>query len=283
MSFNQGNRTVKYYFGRLNLISAEKNKYDLLIRGLTARKNLSVGAFYWGFFDVDEVSASNGAFVHGYLVKFRPEYLEQVANPRTHNLEDQSVANFVVAKSRFFLHVHSGVICYHPVGSSISRGVFVDRFCKLFEFSFDNFFINADIQSIEDDYKIFDELEKFNKIFKIQIYLHPSNPSNRERWQRTDDRLKLINASKYTEFIEANPDGGSLNILADPEIKSKIAMANDGYGKADVTGEIGGTQKTISTSDNPITVRVPSDKTPKEIVLEFLLKTFKDVLGRFIK
>jgi len=275
-------RTIKYYFGRLNLIAVFDNKREFLLKALKTNKILQYRGYNWGFFDIVELESEFGNFFHGYLVKYKPEFTEEVANPDTHSLENQSIDNFVVAKSRFFLHIKSGIITYHPVGNIISRETFVERFCKLFEFSLDNMFVNAEIQSIEEEYKIFEVIKSFSKIKRLDIYLHPSNPSNRDRWQRTDDRLKNLGAASYSEHYEADPEIGNLNIVEDEDINSKISMADDGYGKADITGEIDGELRTISTSDNPISTQAPNDEVEAPSVLERLLIKIQDIFNRFI-
>lgn len=274
-------RNIKYYFGRLNLIAVFNDKKEFLLRALKTKKFLQHRDFNWGFFDIIEINSDLGDFLHGYLVKYKPEFSEEVANPETHSLEDQEIDNFVVAKTRFFLHIKSGIISYHPIGNIISRETFVERFCKLFEHSLENMFINAEIQSIEEDYKIFDVIRAFSKIKRVQIYLHPPNPSNREIWKRTDERLKKLGAANYYEHYEVDPEIGNLNITEDSEINSKISMADDGYGKADVTGELNGEVKTISTSDNPITTQAPNDDVEASNVLDKLLIKLRIIFSRF--
>jgi len=253
-----------------------------LLKALKSKKVLEFRGFKWGFFNTLEMETELGAFLHGYLVKYKPEFSEEVANPLTHNLEDQFIENFVWAKSRFFLHIKSGVISYHPIGNAISKELFVERFCKLFEHTLENMFVNVEIQSIEEDYKIFEVIRSFQKIQHLHIYLHPSNPSNRDRWRRTDDRLKNIGASKYYEHYYAEPLLDNLNIIDDEDINSKITMADDGYGKAEITGIFDGETKTISTSDNPISTHAPGDEESPENVLNKLLEKIKNIFRRFI-
>lgn len=275
-------RTIKYYFGRLNLIAVFDDKREFLFKALKTNRVQQYRGYNWGFFDIVELESELGNFFHGYLVKYKPEFSEEVANPDTHSLEDQEIDNFVMAKSRFFLHIKSGIITYHPVGNIISRQTFVERFCKLFEYSLDNMFVNAEIQSIEEDYTIFEVIRSFKKIKRVHIYLHPSNPSNRDRWKRTDERLKNLGASSYYERYEVDEEIGSLNVIEDEEINSKIAMADDGYGKVDITGEIDGELQTVSTSDNPIATQAPNDEVEARNVLERLFIKLKDIFDRFI-
>jgi hypothetical protein len=265
----------------LNLIATYSNKEKFLFDGLNSSKYQEYWGSNWGFFDIASISSEFGPLIHGYLVKFKPETDEEVAIPETHKLSDEAIQNRVTAKSRFFLHIDSGLISYHPIQNKIENRTFCDRFAKLFELAYENFFVSVEIQAIVDNYKIFEELKKFKSIARVSIYLHPSNPSNREIWARTDERLKKLGATNYLEKYKANPENGGLNILDDDEVKSKISMADDGYGRADVTGEMDGVRKRISTKDNPITAPAPTDENPPELIVANLSATLKNIFSRF--
>lgn len=276
-------RLVKYYFGRLNLIANYADKREFLLRALRTSKFVEHRGHKWGFFEASELETEFGLFLHGYLVKYRPETDEEVAIPETHKLSDESIANRVVAKSRFFLHVESGLIAYHPVGNQIGNRTFCDRFVHLFQDALDNLFVNAEIQAIEDQFKIFEAIKKFEFISKVFVYLHPSNPSNRDLWKRVDERLKKLGASTYHEQYEGKPEGQGLDIVEDEDLTSKISMADDGYGKADVTGKMDGETRTVSTKDNPITALAPSDEDPPESVIDRLSSPLRNIFRRFAR
>lgn len=277
------NKPIRYYFGRLNLIANYSDKREFLLRGLRTSKFVVHKKHNWGFFEASEIQTEFGPFLHGFLVKYKPETDEEVAIPETHKLTDEAIANRVVAKSRFFLHIESGLIAYHPVGNQIKNRTFCDRFVQLFQDALDNFFVNAEIQAIEEQFKIFDAIRKFKSISKVFVYLHPSNPSNSDRWARVDQRLKQIGAASFHEQYEAKQNGDGLNIIEDEELTSKISMADDGYGKADVTGEMDGETKTISTKDNPITALAPNDEEPPDNVIARLSSSIRNIFNRFVR
>jgi hypothetical protein len=143
-------------------------------------------------------------------------------------------------------------------------------------------FVNAEIQTIEEEYKIFEAIKRFKFISKVSVYLHPSNPSNRERWRGIDERIKDLGASSYREKIEGKTDGGGLKIVDDEELTSKISMADDGYGKAEITGIMDDEKRTISTKDNPLSALAPNDDEPPEAIIQTLSPTIKSIFGRFL-
>lgn len=272
-----------YYFGRLNLIAPYEDKRKLLLSGLRSDKIIERRKMMWDFLDVGELGSENGAFLHGYLVKYRPLTEEEVARPDLGTIGDTTISNLVVAKSRFFLHIESGLIAFHPASGQIEIPQFCKMFPELFTNAFDNFFINAEIQIVQEQYKIFEVLPRFSEITRVYIALHPSNPNLADMWKEVDEDLKRIGADKYTETWEAGGKSATLKVVDDKPIRSKIAMAEDGYGEAELTGKLDGEQKKVSTRDNPVQAPAPSDDERPDVILDGLSAAFKKIFGRFEK
>ncbi len=274
-------KLVKYYFGRLNLIVAGREKFQVLRTALASNVALPVRRQRWGFYEFNERRLGNEVFQTGFLVKYKPEAEEEVVVPERRALEDKSIENRVTAKSRFFLHPASGVIAYHPVSSQIPRHLFESRFVEVLKSALQNFFIDAEIQAIQEQFKILEELQSFTTISRVSIYLHPSNPSSRDIWRRVDQQLKDVNASGYWERFDGDRATGGLRIAADEDVRRKIAMAEDGYGKVDVIGERDGATRRVSTRDSPMSILAPSDDAPPERILPALTDTITSFLERF--
>jgi hypothetical protein len=107
-------REVRYYFGRLNIVAPRTDKAGLLTDGMQPQAIVSHRGLNWGFFRLNTVESSLGDFVHGFLVKFKPETAEEIAIPETHEIDDRMIENRIKAKARFFLHLSSHIIAYHP-------------------------------------------------------------------------------------------------------------------------------------------------------------------------
>lgn len=176
------------------------------------------------------------------------------------------------------MHVQSGLVAYY-LRSGISQKQFKERFEELFEKSYDDFFVDVTIQDIEDQYDFFARIEKLQKVLKVEISLHPSNPSNHDRWKSIDERIKGIGADRYKEIYEAKEGSGGLNIKRDEDFNSKAHMAQDGYGKTKVVGLVNDEKITISTGEKPLTATAPAEA-EKKTVLSSLLPTFKNIFGR---
>ena len=271
----------KYYYGRLNILTQFEDKFDFVLKGLDNTTMYKKRNFNYGFFEVDYFENEFGLFFHGSLVKYKSLETEDIVNEELHIIDKDTIKNLIVAKSRFFLHLKSGLIIFNPKSNHIPINAFIEIFKEVFESSYQKFFVNVDIQLIEDRIEVFETLRKFDRISKISFYLHPSNPRNSDLWKSVDDRLKSIGVGTYREELIAKDDSEGLRIIEDENTEAKIYMAEDGYGEAQVTGRINGEEKTISTKDNPISINVPSDLDKKENILEILKVKIKEIFDRF--
>ncbi|HYG98346.1 MAG TPA: hypothetical protein VD837_04390 [Terriglobales bacterium] len=278
-------RRVRYYFGRLNIIPVREypEKRVLLTEGLRPGVFIQRYGVVWEFFEVNELMVGSDVYMHGYLVKFKPQSEEEIANRATHTLDKQTIRDLVSAKARFFLNVKSGLLAYHPVAGEIDREVFTATFVQLFQRAHGNFFIDAEIESINSRYRILDEIKKLGRITRVSVYLHPSNPNLNPVWQPIDEYMKETNSATYQEHHFAKAERGGLNVTEKSPIASRITMAEDGYGKADVTAEKDGDTVTISTKDRPETAFGLDDDTPPEQVLEQLAAAIRRITSRFLQ
>jgi hypothetical protein len=275
----ENDRPIRYHFGRFNLIAVYENKADYLGRGLRTQEVIKSRNQGWGFFDVNLIEIEEENYYSGYLVKYNPEgEEEEVVNLEEGTIEERFFPNSVTAKSRFFLNIRTGVIAFY-LKSGVNKKQFKDFFCKIFELGHQNLFVNAEIQDIENDYDFFNRIRRFETIFEVQIYLHPSNPSNNDRWKRIDERIKALNASSYRETIQSKKNDKDLDVLSDEEFVSKAHMAQDGYGKAKVKGLVGGEKDDASTGETPVTALASREGETRNVLQE-LLPTFKSIFQR---
>lgn len=263
-------RNTIFQFGRLNLVGQWDDKRTYVHSSLTKRIDIERGSFRYGFFDVQEINSEDEAFVYGRLVKYKILLEEEVVDEETHELATGAIPRGVVAKSDFFLHYRTGVLAFRPISNKISPGQFRDAFAKLIEKANDNFFINASVQLIGEEIEIRDALARFQAIYRVFLSVHPSNPSNRDDWDRLDDRLKRLGARELRETVVARRDGLNLEAFKSDELYSGVIMAADGYGKADVTGFIDGGEVTISTEDSTVEATVILSKQPNEMLFPIL-------------
>lgn len=273
-------RIVAFQFGRLNLVGTWNDKREFLFKCLSAGIPLEIKQFKYAFFTVQELTEDNEAFAFGRLVKYKSELEEEVVDETTHQLSTDSIPLGVVAKSDFFLHYRSGVIAYRPITNKLSSGQFREVYARLIEKANDNFFVNAEIQPIGEQIEIEEALKRFQIIYRIVIDLHPSNPSNREVWQRVDQRIKAIGANRLREIVDAIPSNGfDLRTLQNDDAYRGVLMAADGYGKAEVIGKMDNVEKIIRTEDSPTETKVTIDDDPRQTLAQ-LIQTFRHIWGQ---
>lgn len=276
-------RQAYYHFGRLNLIisSIYPDKKTFLLSTFKKGFALNVGKHNWGVFEIAELDQDSEKYIHGYFVKFRPQSDDEIANTSTQQLNVEEIRNRTVAKSRFFLHVSTGLIAYTTSGNHITDNIFRKYFARLIEEANGGFFLSAEVLSVEERYKIFEALKLLVKINKLKLYLHPTNPSFSPIYKKIDERLKKLEAGSYSEIYKSKDSEKGLNISEDSDIESKITMADDGYGEASIEGvNQEGEVKQISTKDSPITAVVPKEEENTDSILIILSKTFDQIRRR---
>jgi hypothetical protein len=277
----------KYYLGRLNIISAYSGeKVDFLFNGLNTLAVLPARAYSYAFFESEKLEYPNDDstddYLTGLLVKYRPSEDGETVDWATREIEEQEVRDRIKCKSRFVLHIKTGIIAYQVIGDFTEK-IFRHTFCDLFERAHHDYFVDAEIQSINHEISFLESLRGLDSIDKISIYLHPSNPSNRAMWKNQDDKLKRLEVQSYTEIYKLRESANAQAIRQDVEVTSKLHMAMDGYGKAKVAGVQGGEKRTLSTGDNPITCDVElEDSNPDDsrAIISKIAPTFRSLFKR---
>jgi hypothetical protein len=262
-------------------MSGHADTQKLVSDGLEGPTRVTKRGQHWQFLQVVKINTDLGAFFTGYLGKYKPEAEEEVAVPETQDINDETIENRITAKARFFLHEASHLIAYHPVGSLITRRSFCSSFSEVFRSAHSAFFVDAEIQGVEEENQLREAMARFSAISRVRIYLHPSNPNNRDLWKRTDDRLRSLGVTDYHEQYQGKQQTTPLRITQDEEVRAKIAMAEDGYGRAELTGVLDGEEQTLSTDDNPVSATAPGEEETPEMILEHLLAKFTGIISRF--
>lgn len=215
--------TSSYTFARFNLLSpaGADDKRGYILAGLQGPPVYYHGA-YWSFLEVEQLSFDGEAFFTGLLVRYRSETEEEVVNQTTRSIETELVENAIDEKSRFFLHPASMVMAFHAIAPQINIGAFRARFEQLFRAAHGDFFVEPEIQIIEEEFAIMDALRNFERISTFRVSLHPSNPHSRDLWMDLDNHLKKLNAAQYKEEYKAAKQSSGLQLAEDEEIRKKL-------------------------------------------------------------
>lgn len=268
--------TVTYYFGRLNVIANTNDKKAYMQRTLNAGTYIKVREFEWSFFEVNEEKIGDEYYFYGCLAKSKPNADEDVIDRTQHAFSKVDVQDKVIAKSQFILHIKSGVIAYRPVSNKISMNQFRQNFAALIEATNEYLLVKASIEVIDEESVFLEAIKKLDKISYIAIELHPSNPSNRERWRRTDERLKQMKVEKYKESYESK---AGILLNEQDDVYGHILMAVDGYGKAFLSGSKDGSKHIVSTEKMPVQIEIPIEMKHSERI-NVIISKFKAIWER---
>lgn len=268
-------RMVSYRFGRLNLTQLQEEKKAFLVRTLTSTVELETHTNIFGFFDVTELAFENRDFIVGKLVKLKHEVKTKVGDLATHKLEDVLIKDNMIAAAPFILHVGSGIIAFRLAQPHINNSNFRRYFSQLVEKAHDYFFVEAEIQSITEDYELLEVIKTYPAILLVDVTVHPTNPSAAPVYQEVDDRLNDLEAESIRERIKAKNKTRGLKVKNDEKVIAKITMAEDGYGSARVDAiREDGKQVTIRTKDKTVVAKAPADEEDPNGVLQSLIGTF---------
>jgi hypothetical protein len=219
-------------------------------------------------------------FVYGELVKYKRMLEGEVVNEDTKQRDLGGLPFGVVSVTKFFIHFDSQVIAYRPISSRVSEKQFRLFLSKLIEKGHNNFFVSADIESVDEDIEITKSISLLKRVSRIFLDVKPTNPSNRPVYEKLDNRLKRLEAKKEQRTLISTEQGFNLEALKDDEVYMGIVLAADGYGRASVHGEKeDGTKVVIRTSDSPVIKSVSDSEEPLAILVQ-LFKTFERIWKR---
>lgn len=265
-----------YYFGRLNIFGYQGTKEIFLERAFTSQYCHDDDKYKWGFLDIEKFPYNGRLIFFGHLVKYSPNDSENVFSEDEHKILDIQIKNRVIAESNFILDCKTGIIAYNDIQGKLGYIQFKTYFCKLIERSLNDVLVTAEIEFLNDEHTFFEQIFDLDKIETIKIYLHPSNPNNREIWKDTDIRLQKMEAEKYSQKFHSKK---GLKIREDTKIIGDITMALDAYGSASVEGYKNDNKLMLSTGEKPMKQKGEIEGS-KETILNSIWNKFQELFER---
>jgi hypothetical protein len=274
------NPTIQnFIFGKLALSGKWEDQYAYNLSSLRSPIIEDSGKFKYGFFDPQELEFNSEKFVYCKLVKYKSRLEGEIVDERTHKVLEGGLDLGVVARSDYYLDILTGVIAFHPIDKRLSERQFRAMFARLFEAANHEFFIQAQIDLIDEPFKIQEAIQRFQMVNRISFDIHPTNPSASEIYRRLDERLKKLHAERIRTEIIAKEGGLNQEALSRDDASRAIAMAKDGYGKASVKGIVDNRNVTLTTGESPITKKVLMSGSPID-VLNQLFPIFLQIRAR---
>lgn len=273
-------RQYSFQFGRVSIIGRQiEDKAEFYDSVFSVNIPVSDRFNKFLFLNVEKLSYNQETFYVGRLVKYKT-IEEEVVIEDSRIIGLSTVDDAVVAKPEFVLHPSSGIIAFRPIPSRLSAGQFREKFARLVEASFENFFISTRVEAVNEDFEIQEQFRRFRTILSINIELHPSNPHNRDLWERIDNEIKELGAVEYQQKLVGGPTGLNKAKVEQDEIYLGIIMASDGYGHASIDGVLeDGRRVTVTTADNPTETKTTIDGNHEHLIGQ-LIRTFQLVWKR---
>jgi hypothetical protein len=273
-------RQYSFQFARVSIIGRQITTKEVFFDNLFAvNKQVSGRDNKYMFLDVQKVIYNQEIFYAGRLVKYKARD-EEVVIEDSRAIGLSTIEDAVVAKPEFILHAYSGIIAFRPVPSRFSAIQFREKFARLVEASFDNFFISTKVETVNEDFEIQEQFRRFRTIHSITVEIHPSNPHNRDLWERIDNEIKELDATEYQQRLIGGLSGLNKEKVEQSDIFLGIMMASDGYGHASIDGVLeDGRRITVTTADNPTEAKTTIDGDPEHLIKQ-LIRTFQLVWKR---
>ena len=199
-----GGRVAKgiYYIGRV--LKLQLLNQDKLIRALNKPAIISSRANSWTFIDIEEYNKSGHHFIYGKLSKFLPDGEVTIVDPKAHSETVQDEPNLKIASSPFvYIPEHSG-IAFLNVNGHIEQKMFIKKFCEIVQGTYDNYFVECDIDLISDLRTFSSKLSSFDQILQISAKISPPNPLFSPLWEELEKYLRERKTDKMTIIEDAS-------------------------------------------------------------------------------
>jgi hypothetical protein len=253
--------TQKYYFARLNLMYSEEfygAKKNFIKNTLNGINTITIRQNIWSFAGFRVIQKSDEDYIYAHLVKYKEDFIEEVLNISTREIENEIIENHIDASSTFFLHCNSNIVAYKIKGR-IGNTQFRNMFSQVFKMNAHNgFFTEVELLPIDENHIFSERLKRLEEVQKISFRLHPCNPHWRDNWDDINDDINSMNASDYSgQYISHKPNGLNINhILNNKRLSDQIDMANDGYGEIKAIGKLNGKKTSINTGKDQVSVNI---------------------------
>lgn len=271
-----------YYFSRFHIeVEYKGDKINFLKQGLKTKPTVEKGNFKYKFFNVTDAIYKDHRTLVGSLVKYDGNAEDDVVDEEKEVIKKVPNANKIVASSRFIVDPENSLIIFNEVVGAISIAAFHDIFKKLFDANHEKD-DTMSITTIQEVYSFIEKVKELDVVTRVRIDLVPSNP-HFGRWKKIDEKIKAKNLTHLTEIQENKKKGET--IIIDEETEDKFYMAEDGYGNGQVTGEVQGQKKQITTTEKgkQIKAAVPAIEMSDEELLNHLEAKKKEILARVKK
>ncbi len=287
-------RTGTYYLGRV--LKMGRLNQEMLQKALLDPVAVLHRGKAWTFINIEEHKDNQHHFIFGRLSKYTPEGQVKVVDSSKREEIQRPEPNLSVASSPFVYIPSCSGIAFLRVSNQIEQTTFQDRFARIVTETYQNFFVDCEIDMVSDLRSFALKLSKLDGIYSISARISPPNPLFGHLWRPLKEYLEARNTDRMRLHEESIEDGPLVTSLPEyvtaaanqdeehayepdeelPIGDAAILMAADGYGTGIVGGKDDGKWVTINTSETVRNFTFDKDPDPYELY-ETAMKIFTDI------
>jgi hypothetical protein len=251
----------------------------------------------WNISNMSKEETNGIVYYFGKLGKANPDAKVTIMSQGYKQQIEKEEPDLVIASSEFvYVPDYSG-IAFHSIPGKIEPKKFKKVFSEIIERSFQNFFVECQINLIDDLESFYRKLNKFESISRIMATVNPPNPLFGKFWEDLKNYLAERNASELRmqeqskdstlktdvkELIQLILEGNNDKIekyLKEHKLSHMdlmVLMALDGYGKGRIDGNTKSGCTFIKTHESLLHFSLPKDQI---LVTEVFTKTNEVLKG----
>lgn len=272
-------RLGTYHLARIVKLQVSSEEVLTAIR---ESSTIAVGGFNWTFSDYQQIEIDDATVHFARLTKYLAQGPIPTMDESTHTTIVKITPDMVEASSPFvFLPEYSGIGFLH-IWNKIEEQTFRKRFRQLLVEKYRGFFADCSLEPISDLRTFLAKLNSIQSFDRLYAKVNPPNPAFGHLWRdlndymerRQTDELTIDETSSTALLSElkaairelAEEDAATTAVRPPLPIgDAAIMMAVDGYGRGKVEGRSGTTKVIVSTADNAIVIKLPSEPEPVEL------------------
>ena len=228
----------------------------------------------------------NSLYYSGKLNKVKPDATVTVMTKNYKEELEKEEPDMVLYSSEFiYIPQYSG-IAFHSIPNYIEPKKFITIFSRVIENTLGNFFVDCQINLLDDLDSFFKKLNNFSSISTMKATVNPPNPLFGRFWKSLKEYIEKRNATEL-QIKEMNKNNNLRTLIKelimlilnkdekeiDLYLKSNdispldlaILMSLDGYGNGRIDGHVNGQYKFIKTHEKIIHFALGQEFTNKEI------------------
>ncbi|RFU47517.1 hypothetical protein D0B32_12245 [Paraburkholderia sp. DHOC27] len=222
----------------------------------------------WAFIDLEDHLDDAQPYIFGRLCKYAPDAEVTIVDEQNKAERLQGEPNLLISASPFvYLPNHSG-IAFLRVSSHIEVKTFCDRFTRIIEGTYSNFFVDCEIELISDLRAFATKVSALDSILELDAKVSPPNPLFGPLWaplkdyliSRNSDSIKVNEKAAPNEKIKTDlaslirraANDEDISSVEMPLIERAIFMSADGYGHGYIKGKNNNETVVIKTSETAV-------------------------------